>query len=104
MKRISYAGSVFVTGDEVARALLEFAASLADSGRSEVMAVPARDDSGRDVVVDVVLGPGSQLTAIPSPAASELVDEGFLEAVAERTARLTSRHPAAGGLDPYFDL
>jgi hypothetical protein len=65
MKRVLYGGESFVTSDDGAAALLEFAASAAMSGIGEVVTLPSVLADGRVVSVSVVIGPSSELMTTP---------------------------------------
>lgn len=66
MHRVYYAGGEFVTSDEIATELLEFAAELARRETAVTVEIPALID-GRVLAVQIVVGPASQLAARPDP-------------------------------------
>jgi hypothetical protein len=92
MKQIVYAGGSFVTSDEIAGAVLEYAAALANADRAATLLVPTVAESGEPIEVQVLVGPASQLMAEvvehPGPAPDGVE---FLASVRERIDRL--RHP-----------
>ncbi|WP_194409546.1 hypothetical protein [Microbacterium cremeum] len=93
MKRIIYAGSEFLTGDEIAIALLRYSAALAEVGEAETVTIPALDEDGAIGSVDMLVGPASQIVAVPAArGVTELVDPGVLAELDARTRRL---HPVA---------
>ena len=63
MKRISYAGGSFVTGDLIADAVLDYAAVLARAGQADRVTVPGLGGDDRLTEFDLVVGPASQLVA-----------------------------------------
>ena len=65
MQSVSYGGESFVTSDDGAAALLEFAASAAMSGVGEVVALPSVQADGSVVSVSLVIGPSSELMTTP---------------------------------------
>jgi hypothetical protein len=65
MKRVSYGGESFITSDDGAAALLDFAASAAMSGIGEVVTLPSVLADGRVVSVSLVIGPSSELMTTP---------------------------------------
>ncbi|MES2094220.1 MAG: hypothetical protein V4531_10470 [Actinomycetota bacterium] len=65
MRRVAYGGESFITSDDGAAALLEFAAMAAMSGVAEVVSIPTVLADGRVVVVDLVIGPSSELLTSP---------------------------------------
>ena len=89
MKRIIYAGSEFLTGDDIAAALLRFSAALAEVGEAETVTIPAVEDDGSIGSVDLLVGPASQIIAIPvGRGSTELIDDGVLAELDARTRRL----------------
>ncbi|GAA1000826.1 hypothetical protein [Subtercola frigoramans] len=72
MKRISYSGGSFLTSDAVADALAHFVAALGSSHRAEALEVPVIKDNGESDVVQMVIGPASELV-------STTVDSAFAE-------------------------
>jgi hypothetical protein len=60
MKCIHYAGGVFLTGDRIADAVIEYAIALARAAWADRVDAPIVTD-GRIGTVTLVLGPGSQL-------------------------------------------
>lgn len=65
MKRVSYGGESFITSDDAAVALLDFAASAAMSSVGEVVTLPSVLADGRVVSVSLVIGPSSELMTTP---------------------------------------
>ncbi|WP_127819467.1 hypothetical protein [Microbacterium sp. CPCC 204701] len=89
MKRIIYAGSEFLTGDEIAIALLRYSAALAEVGEAETVTIPALEDDGSIGSVVLLVGPASQIVAKPAGSgATELIDVGVLAELEARTRRL----------------
>lgn len=89
MKRVIYAGSEFLTGDEIASALLRYSAALAEVGEAETVTIPAVEDDGSVGSVDLLVGPASQIVAIPAGrGTTELVDAGIVAELEARTRRL----------------
>lgn len=106
MKRVAYGGESFITSDDGAAALLDFAASAAMSGVAEVVTLPSVLPDGRVVSVNLVIGPSSEL--ITSPVETTLAEPDTVAAAAalrERATQLgaTSLH-AHGGPIPGRDL
>lgn len=89
MKRIIYAGSEFLTGDEIAVALLRYSAALAEVGDAETVTIPALEDDGSIGSVDLLVGPASQIVAMPAGRGeTELIDDGIIAELDARTRRL----------------
>lgn len=63
MKRIIYAGSEFLTGDEIASAVLQLGAALADAADAEMVEIPIVESDGSQGTVLILLGPASQIVA-----------------------------------------
>lgn len=62
VKRVSYAGLLFLAADGVADALVDLAAALP---RAEIVEVPVLDSSGVTQYARLVIGPSSHMIAIP---------------------------------------
>ena len=93
MKEIIYAGGSFVTGDDIADALLEAAAALAESQLAESVQVPVLGPTGATEVASFLLGPASQIVAHHVEGdARELVE---LEAVTRLTDLARRHRPSA---------
>ncbi|MBC7592178.1 MAG: hypothetical protein H7226_14200 [Salinibacterium sp.] len=106
MKRVAYGGESFITSDEGAAALLDFAASAAMSGVAEVVALPAVLPDGQVITVNLVIGPSSEL--ITSPVETSLAEPDTREAAASLRARALqigeSSSPAHGAAISGGDL
>lgn len=90
MKRVTYGGGSILTGDRIADALLDYAAALARAESADHLRVPAVGADGLPAVVDVVLGPASQLLAeAEGVAGGDLEDAAFVEEL-EHRARLAA--------------
>ena len=102
MKRVIYAGSEFVTGDDIAAALMACGQALAEVGEAEAVTVPTREPDGSVVDVTVLIGPASQMVARDVGSdGDELVDR---DAVARMHAIQRRLHPvAAVDLTPSDD-
>ncbi len=96
MKKVSYAGGSFVSGDRIVEAVSRFAAAIANAERAAQIEIPAVDVDGRVQKIGVVLGPASQLFSEPVIAQTELEDDEFVEHVETLTQQLV----AVSGVDP----
>ncbi|MEV4689093.1 hypothetical protein [Microbacterium sp. LWH3-1.2] len=97
MKRVIYAGSEFVTGDDIAATLLRCGQALAEAGEAEAVTVPTREPDGSVGEVTVLIGPASQMVARDvHDDNGELVDEAAVERMKSIQRRL---HPIAA-VDP----
>ena len=89
MKRIIYAGSEFMTGDDIATALLRYSAALAEVGEAQTVTIPSFQEDGSIGSVDLLVGPASQIVAIHAGTGEQdLVDEGIVAELEARTRRL----------------
>lgn len=93
MRRIRYAGGTFITGDEAAAVVCDFAAALANAGRAAALHVPALDEGGMPIGVEIVVGPASQVLSedLPSDLAAPDTEE-FVRDV-RHEMELLSWHP-----------
>jgi hypothetical protein len=95
MERIYYAGDRFLTGTAIARALVAYAAALARRGSAATIEIPVRHDDGTRGVVNLLLGPASQLATEPVGGVSrdEIADETLVADLRQLTAQLAPVHP-----------
>jgi hypothetical protein len=93
---IVYAGNEFLTGDDLALALVDFSQALARVGTAESIEVPVRDSDGTTQPAVFLVGPASQIVAkrVDSDG-DELTDDAVVEELKARTRRL--RPSGAGG-------
>ncbi|MEP6842528.1 MAG: hypothetical protein ABJA11_03335 [Pseudolysinimonas sp.] len=87
MKRISYGSGSFVTGDAIAKAVLDYAAALANASKSAHLEVPGYDPAG-SAAVSMVIGPASQILATDEEFGPELDDEAFVRDLTLRIEEL----------------
>ena len=88
MQRIHYGAVAYITGDEIARAVLDYAAILAGSGEAEVIAMPVREPDGELREVRMVLGAGLPIAAtdIGPGNPEELHDDALIADLRRRTS------------------
>jgi hypothetical protein len=97
MRRVSYAGGFLDTSDEIAAAVLDYAATLANHDRADTIHVPALDLPGGAETVELLIGPASQLVSSPidderdTPPGAE-----FLADLVARADRLERRYIVPG--------
>jgi hypothetical protein len=95
MQMIMYAGSEYLTGDEIASALLYYCRALGDEVRAEIVEIPVREDDDTTVTATFLIGPASQIvTKTVNGRGPELEDP-------ELVARL--RDLTRGTVSPYSD-
>ena len=93
MKVLAYAGGEYLTGDEIAQALLDYSQALADVGSAASVGIPIVRDDGERAEATFLVGPASQIVAI---GVDSSVDELVDDAVVERLKSLTrALHPVA---------
>ena len=98
MERIYYAGDHFLTGTEIARALVAYAAALAQQGSAGAIEIPVRhEEDGRPGVVHFLVGPASQLVteSVEAVGYAEIDDEPLVARLRALTAELSPMHPVA---------
>lgn len=96
MRRIVYAGTAFYTGDALAEALLEYARALARHDIGDTVFVPGRTMQGQEDTIELLIGPASQMVSEPVELIGrEVEDSELVTHLAELTARLAPRKPAA---------
>jgi hypothetical protein len=99
MHEISYAGGTFVTSDEVAEILLEYAAALANADRAASVEVPAAGLPTGEESMQILVGPASQLMSAPIDSDESVTGtEGFVGEMRKRIKELERgwTRPATG--------
>jgi citrate lyase beta subunit len=100
MKRVSYAGTSFITGTDISDALLSFITALGLSGESAHISIPAVDFDGAPTMVDLVIGPASEIVAVRlPPGGDELQDESVVHYLRERALVLARPRGVAATAD-----
>ena len=91
MKTIHYAGDTVLMNDQLADAVVEYAAALARVGSSAELTVPVVIQDGSVLSASMLLGPASQLIATPTPEAEDAAaDPALLAEITRQTALLGS--------------
>jgi len=89
MKQITYAGKSFVTGTDLADAVMRLTAALGLSRETAGVTIPAMDENGHITTADLVLGPATEVLAIAIDSdQEEIVDVEVVAQLDERTRRL----------------
>jgi len=84
-----YAGGEYLTGDEIALALLEYSESLAEVGEAAMVEIQIIADGDKRVQATFLIGPASQIVAIDVEThAGELVDDIVVEELRLLTRKL----------------
>jgi hypothetical protein len=105
VRTVVYAGDSFVTGDDIAEALLRYAAALAGVSQAATVEVPVLRADGTIEYDTLLIGPASQILAHPGPAdVDEIEDVRVVTDLNNRIAALTSsrglpldEHPVSWG-------
>jgi len=86
VKLLIYAGDEYMTGDDIAIALLHYSEALAENDTAESVEIPILDADGSRQSAIFLLGPASQMVAKTIDVAyEELVDPDALEELRRRT-------------------
>lgn len=107
---LHYTGGSVVMADDVAEAVLQYARELAATQSSDVLVVPVVDRGGTLTTAEFLIGPASQLLAIPVEGAREMGrDQDIIDDIDRRAKRLrpptaTPRRPFIEDLDQDLDL
>jgi hypothetical protein len=106
VKSIHYAGDVLLTGDVIADTLVHYASALARNESSATMEVPVRFPDGRIETATFLLGPASQLVAVPTESSyDEIVDDALVADLTLRLAQLQTPHPRTNDTEtPNADM
>ncbi|WP_317229647.1 hypothetical protein [Clavibacter sp. MX14-G9D] len=76
MHTIHYADGRYLTGDDIARAVVDCAQALAREGRAaDAVRVPVRLPDGGAGEVEILIGPASQIVVEPADAADHAGEE-----------------------------
>jgi hypothetical protein len=106
MKIIHYAGDELMTGDDIADAVVQYAETLAVHETSASVEIPIVMENGDIVVASFLLGPASQLVAVPADSdLPDPVDRKLLERILHERAVLDDRsaHPGESRDEDRFD-
>lgn len=99
MLQLHYAGETVLMADEVCDALLRYARALADTHTSDIVTVPVVTEAGEVSMAEFLLGPASQLFAVPVPGMKDQGTDDAVVADLDRRAGML-RPSKASILDP----
>ncbi|WP_372468896.1 hypothetical protein ACCO44_05975 [Microbacterium maritypicum] len=107
MQSILYGGEEFLTGDDIADALLAYGRALGDEERAEIIEIPVREQDGTVVSAKFLIGPASQIVAKAiSGSGPELEDPELVRRLQALTRAVES--PSGPPLDapegPEYEL
>lgn len=95
MELLHYSGDQLLTGTEIGRAVIDYAAALAVAGSSAAVEIPVRRPDGSVVRAHLLIGPASQLAA--EPEVSEFPELEDAELVRELRAAIDALAKAGSG-------
>lgn len=102
MQLILYGGEEFLTGDEIADALLAYGRALGEEERAEIIEIPVLEEDGTIMTAKFLIGPASQLVAKGvRHSGPELEDDALVVRLKDLTRAVES--PTALPLDPAPD-
>jgi hypothetical protein len=86
MKQVTYAGTTFITGTDIADALVVLATALGRHGGAAAVRVPAVDERDGAQSLDIVFGSSNNLVAVELfPTTDELLDTECVRLLEEQT-------------------
>jgi hypothetical protein len=91
MMKLEYAGGEVLVSDEASHVILRYAESLAMHNASDTISIPVVTVEGVPGVAEILIGPASQLLALPSAETHEIDDAAAIE---EMSARLAALQPS----------
>jgi hypothetical protein len=103
MKYIQYDRSTILTSDDVADAVIEYAAALAGGSRADTVSIPAVAADGTMTTTKVLIGPSSQLV-VEDAEEDELEGEDTVFVARLRAAAMTFDHDEVIHADTRADL
>ena len=96
MKQITYAGKSFVTGSDIADAVVRLTAALGISSETSAVTIPAMDENGHVTTADLVLGPATEILAIAITSdLPEIIDAEVVASLDSRAAHLSPSRAVA---------
>lgn len=105
MQTIIYGGDAYLTGNEIADALLAYGRALGQEERAELVEIPVREPDGGVVTAKFLIGPASQIVAKEVPGKGpELEDPELVERLRTLTHGVESPTAAPvdmSGVDAY---
>ncbi|WP_291049593.1 hypothetical protein [Herbiconiux sp.] len=100
MKSVKYGTETFITSDEVADALMAYAATLRGMDHGQLLTVPTIEDDGSEGSISILVGPGIPMLSRPSvsevaePEAIALIEQ-MLQLTVVKTGTLRAEPDAA---------
>jgi hypothetical protein len=89
MQIIHYGEATYVTGDDIAHAVIEYAKALARAESSDTIAMPFRRDEGTDGQLELLIGPASQMVLERTDTVGgEILDQELVDDIMRRVGLL----------------
>jgi hypothetical protein len=89
MMTMHYTGGSVVMADDVAESLIQYARALAATQESDVLYVPVVTEQGALTTAEFLIGPASQLLAVPLAGVDERGrDQDVIDDIEKRTRML----------------
>jgi len=96
MKQLTYAGKSFITGSDIADAVVRLTAALGISSETAAVTIPVMDENGHVTTADLVLGPATEILAIAVTSDfAEIVDADVVTLLDERAEHLSPTRAVA---------
>lgn len=99
---LHYTGGSVVMADDVAEALIQYARELAATQESDVLVVPVVGADGELGTAEFLIGPASQLLAVPVEGTESGRDQDVIDDI-DRRARLLRPPTAVVTLEPVAE-
>ncbi|KHK98768.1 hypothetical protein LK09_07620 [Microbacterium mangrovi] len=97
MKLLTNSAGSYLTGDDIADAVMAYGRALVEEQCAAVVDVPFLNSAGSDQRVQLTVGWGIALNAIyPVESPSELVDDATVDHLKDETARLVKEASPSG--------
>lgn len=107
MQTIIYGGDTYLTGDDIADALLAYGRALGEEERAELVEIPVQEPDGAVVTAKFLIGPASQIVAKEVPGGGpELEDPELVDRLRTLTRGVESPMAAPVEMpdDGVYDL
>jgi hypothetical protein len=104
MQLIHYSGDTYLTGDDIAFAVIEYAKTLALAESSATVGIPFQREDTSTGHLELLIGPASQLVLESSTTSGdELRDDELVASLTQKTALAQSPHDRAIDVEDQAD-